>query len=803
MYRKRLLSITTAALAALGTLLLCMGPRNTPLALGMFAAAGISVWVTDIAGWFRLNRAVANVASILALLLSLRTLWSLSGSVQVLSVANLLAYLQIILLFQEKDVRLYWQLLMLSLLQVVVAAAYYHGVLFGVLLVVYMLLGMLALCLLFLERQWTRYGEVSNIRPGPWKRSPSPDSETSDRRWPLAIRRSEFFSAPAGRSAAGLGREIVLRLGLMGLGTLMLTAILFFTIPRLGHSAWRGALVAPKRVVGFNDRVILGELGEVLESNEEVMRLGLFDNQTDQPLKLGGQVYLYGAVMLYYRNGEWKAGTPIPSVGNEPLQEISWLPEDLVRQEITIEPLDRDELFCVMPFVPLESNLDVYIDHGHRRLRRSDHVRSRRFQYTLGTTGVIDGRQARLVPGENSRLTADTLQLPGDELLDSYLPESEIREQEALPRLRALADEWIAESGLPPEDRVGRALYLEQKLAASGLFHYSLQPQKRNPSLDPIEDFVSEHRAGHCEYFATALTLMLRSQGIPARLVIGFHCDEYNDLGKFFQVRQKHAHSWVEAYLEPEQIPEEMLHGKGFWRWPRTGGWLQLDPTPWTEIAGEQAAGPSLGQRFEQAANWVQSIWSNYVLEMDRQRQQETVYEPLARFSRQAIRDLRDPQWWRGLWQRMWTSVTSVWGSVWFWIALAAFVAFLAALGWLLWRLVRRFAGVWRRLAAHSHTTAQATRCSIEFYRRLETLLRRQGIVRQPGQTQQEFAAVAGQRLTEVTGQAALATAPREVVEAFYQVRFGGLPLDSTRAEAVEQALDRLAKCTDNLARRN
>jgi hypothetical protein len=77
----------------------------------------------------------------------------------------------------------------------------------------------------------------------------------------------------------------------------------------------------------------------------------------------------------------------------------------------------------------------------------------------------------------------------------------------------------------------------------------------------------------------------------------------------------------------------------------------------------------------------------------------------------------------------------------------------------------------------------------IAFYQRLESLLKRQGLVRLAGQTQREFAAAAGGRLADVPHLQAVAGVPRRVAEAFYRVRFGGPPLDSREEQAVEQAL--------------
>ena len=70
-----------------------------------------------------------------------------------------------------------------------------------------------------------------------------------------------------------------------------------------------------------------------------------------------------------------------------------------------------------------------------------------------------------------------------------------------------------------------------------------------DPKLDPVEDFLVNRKEGHCEYFASALALLLRSIDIPARMVNGFKGGDWNELAQVMNVRQKHAHSWVEAYI--------------------------------------------------------------------------------------------------------------------------------------------------------------------------------------------------------------------------------------------------------------
>src|SRR5258708_33494589 len=92
-----------------------------------------------------------------------------------------------------------------------------------------------------------------------------------------------------------------------------------------------------------------------------------------------------------------------------------------------------------------------------------------------------------------------------------------------------------------------------------------------DPSIDPVEDFLVSRKEGHCAYFASALALMLRSIGIPARMVNGFKGGDWNDLSNVLTVRQKHAHSWVEALVG------EVGSGDAS---RRTPVWVTLDPTP-------------------------------------------------------------------------------------------------------------------------------------------------------------------------------------------------------------------------------
>lgn len=767
MYLERLLQINVATMATLGTLLLGMGQRTASLPLWMLLAAIASVWLTDATGWFRLNRAVVNLAALAAFCVFVWQVSELRGVVRILAIGNLLVYLQIILLFQQKEIRTYWQLVLLSLLQVVVAAAFQQKALFGVLLVVYLFVGLSALVLIFLHRE--RIGH----RPAR-SRLPAPAAE--GRRWPLAGQEPSFTDSSSGFGGqAGIERELRGRVFRMGVGTLAITLALFFILPRWGHQPWRGPTGEQRLAVGFSETVRLGELGRIIEDPEEVLRVQLFDHATSQPYRASGEIYLRGTVLTHYENGAWDYRLPIGFFNVHPLGITPIrTDEELVRQRITIEPLDRPELFCIWPFANADENQKLLVNPGRGLLLRPQDQMDRRFAYELLTPAFHNRMQAVAVPASFR-----------DQFLARFLRgRVPTAGPGAMPGLVALADEWLTRAQLDPQDRLAHARLLERELRDSGRFEYSLEGQQRDPSIDPVEDFVTKNPQGHCEYFATALVLMLRSRGIPARLLVGYKTDEWNGLGSFFQVRQLHAHTWVEAYLEPKH-----LEGRPDLAGPALnapyGAWLRLDPTPTGSTVRINPVLDMVGKSFD----WLNFLWANYIMEMDQPRQHEAIYDPVGQAIAKTVQRLTDVAWWRSTF----ASITGALGTglrrliLGLLLALLGivllFVLYLSQI--VLRRWLSRFGG---RVALGERDA----RTRVEFYRRLEALLARLGLTRSTSQTQREFAREAGTIIVDATGQQNLAELPVRIVEAFYRVRFGDTPLDNPQAEAVEQALREL-----------
>lgn len=762
MYVERLLQILLATTTVLGALLFGMGERSLVAPLMTAAAAITAFWLTDVAGVLRLNRTLAGLAVLAALALAFWRSRGLSGEMLLWNIAHLLIVLQMIMFFQEKEGRTYGQTLILSLLLVMVATLFNQTALFGLVLVLYALAGLSTSVLLFLVKEHREFASAGGS-PGTAPQAERMAGEATT--WSVCV----------GSPRSALRGDLLRCLTSMAVFTLIFSMFLFFTTPRLGYGAWRGAGGSVRTAVGFSDSVILGEMGEMLEDPQIVLQLTLLDAATREVYRAQGEVYLRGAVLGRYDRGRWWAWTsgwgdmhPAPPL---PFDE---LPEAKVVQRIVIEPMDRGELFCIWPFVVLDETSDVTFDSRTQRLLRNEKMRQYRFEYELGTTGFAQRRQSVWVPCTDYS--------------PDWRAERRLLQSPWLPRLQALAEQWLAEAEVDRRDRAACARLFESRLRDSGMFAYSLHGTARNTQIDPIEDFVSENRVGHCEYFATALALMLRSQGIPSRVVVGYRSDEWNEFSRRFIVRQLHAHAWVEAKIPFDQLPEELRTGESRWQWAN-GAWLRLDPTPASADPAESAVW-AYWDRWQQ---W----WSGYILDMDRQRQYEAVYRPL--------RDVLE-RWWKALsdgdrWRQRWASLVEAFRAASIAARVFSVVVSVVALALILVALVSTVRWMMRRRGRRTAPRGLGADCAVAFFARCERLLRKARCQRIAGQTQREFLRRAAEELVARGASVAVVGELALIGEAFYQVRFGGRPLDAAAMETVERALADVETHLRNLQR--
>ncbi|MBX6314579.1 MAG: transglutaminase domain-containing protein, partial [Isosphaeraceae bacterium] len=343
-------------------------------------------------------------------------------------------------------------------------------------------------------------------------------------------------------------------------------------------------------------------------------------------------------------------------------------------------------------------------------------------------------------------------------------------------RLRRIAEAEIAK--LAPEsrnDRTAIARCLESYLRSTGGFTYSLQMGRNDPTLDPVEDFLINRKQGHCEYFASALCLLLRSVDIPARVVNGFKGGDWNTLGRVLYVRQKHAHSWVEALLSEEPEAE-----------PR---WLTLDPTPASQREAVVAQIGGLATRLRPVSDYLRYLWVFYIAGYSAERQKMILYDPALRLIAEAQRGfgmmLAGP---RALlaWLLDFPDIRSFFSVRGFVVSV---VAMLLLVG--LYRAVLGLSRFLRRRPGDQDSLGLAA--GVAFYHRLLEVLASCGLSRPAAETPREFAHRAALFLAgrEMDGEA-IAEVPTQVVEAFYHVRFGGQRLDPEALRHLETRLDAL-----------
>ena len=242
-------------------------------------------------------------------------------------------------------------------------------------------------------------------------------------------------------------------------------------------------------------------------------------------------------------------------------------------------------------------------------------------------------------------------------------------------------------------------------------FGYTLE-LPRTAVKDPIANFLFERKQGHCEYFASSMAVMLRTLGIPSRVVNGFRTDEFNDLTGNYVVRAKDAHAWVEAYFP------------GY-------GWQTFDPTP----AGNSGT-PQGWNRLALYVDAMASFWRDWVVSYDSSHQYS-----LGQAAFSGTRGLweRSRRWARNHYASMlkWArhSQDRVEHSPGRWVVTGASVVLVLLTLGNLGRIARLLHEKW--LTAHPERSPE--QAASMWYRKMARAVARQGVEKPAAQTPQEF----------------------------------------------------------------
>jgi hypothetical protein len=830
---ERLLSIYTAGLTVLAASILGLRHELPWLPVAAAAAAALAVFVTDYWAVFRLNRWLANAITIVAVAWSLRDFWQLSSEGKLMAIGSMLCLLQIVLFFQEKTVRIYWHLVVLSVLEVVVAAALDLGPSFVPLLVLYLAVGLGTLCVLCAFRETAR-AQPGDWNPGKWlaaawqatmrpvgprrlrlgprskatfalgvvgfERSLSTANQSVASQNPSQPHRGSQFSNRA--DAAALARRLLAQpvvepnrrddasldhcfsarllkrqTALLTATTLLFTIVFFYATPRLGEAFSPCGFLFGGATPGFRPEVRLQRQGRIHLSDKAVMRVKLSRLLDQRSIELVGEPYFHGAILPEYVSDAEGSRWVRPHSSRGMRRSVAPQTRSLVRQDIVVEP-NVSRRFAIQPIQAIEDPTASFgASHGSERVQQQ--------RYSWATPAIVNERQVKAIPNSNHRRNEEEEALFREELnAATQFP------AERFSRLAAIAAEVIAQNQLTDSHSFNKAEALERHFLMPGQYQYSLNlNMSAEENIDPIEDFVANTRGGNCEYFASALAMMLRSQGIPAQLVRGYKGGTFNTVGRYYLVQERDAHSWVEAWMPTEAVPPSDLAGA-----PSEGGaWYRLDPTPGrsNQIALQH---PGMGEQVAQAFDYVELLWRDYVLSLNSTRQEEIVYDPLTARAGALPQwvEMRRVRWWL---RRVGVSLgleTSRRGGLTAPVFEAS--AAVAVIGALLVIAASMYGMriAWTALGRRRTIQQTAANAAPDFYRRLERLMARLAVVRKPAETPREMAAVAHDRLVALAGESTIAALTNEVVGAYYRVRFGKGRLDKVESDAIEQALKKI-----------
>lgn len=347
---------------------------------------------------------------------------------------------------------------------------------------------------------------------------------------------------------------------------LAVAVVVFLTFPRVSQG-WSGrGDAAISSIAGFSDEVSLGQHGSTIAVNPEiVLRVEFPDGP---PASVGG-LHWRGRSYDHFDGVRWSRSRALPpSSAPRSWYRNRWDGETIT-QRIFGAALEARVLFALHPA------LDIAAENGMQPL--FDNAGD--FLYWGSVAPVYTVRSMAARPPASMLREADDgftpparyfLQLPDD--LD--------------PRIRALADSLTA--GL--ETRWDKAVAIERWLGTLG-YTRTLPGTAAETSLD---HFLFERREGHCEYFSTAMVVLLRAAGIEARNVNGFLGGEWSEFGNYLAVTQNSAHSWAEVWFP------------GY-------GWVTFDPTPAATGPGTASAVWFWPGRI--LFDGIQHRWNKWVLD--------------------------------------------------------------------------------------------------------------------------------------------------------------------------------------------
>ncbi|GAB4197220.1 MAG: hypothetical protein OHK0013_05160 [Sandaracinaceae bacterium] len=713
-------------LAYLGLAGLALGGEIDPVSLVLLVVGYAATWGAEGArlhdprwqrGW--------TIGLVVLLVVQLGR--ALAGEPYLASALTFSGALQAARLANRRSAREYLQIALLAFLHLCAATALSTEIVYGLTFLGFVIVVPWMLALTHLRAEIESHHRAQAIEVREAESSHTPDDE----RITLPPGLSDARLARVLSSRRLVGAPFLAGTAVLSVPLFAMTALLFVLFPRVGLGFLAFGSDPGTSVAGFGDQVELGQVGRIRDDPTVVLRVTPPALGDRPPRRL--ELHLRGTSFDHYDGRRWsrtgrEGGRPLRQLFDEYAITRTPRPELDQPYRIVLDHLDQAVVFLPPHTVALEVPPRV-------------------------SGGVEAGRNLVLYPGLDVRYEdADELGLrytawvstaPSLEVVPA-LSGVELARYLQVPdgheRVAELARAWTAGARTDRE----RAQRILGRLRG-GEFTYSLDMQDPG-DRPPLERFLLEWRRGHCEYYASAMAIMLRTLGVPTRNVTGFLGGRWNDYGRYYAVRSGDAHAWIEAYLPGE-------------------GWVAFDPTPGGVDDGGLA---SLLDELRNLADAAIVWWELRVVGYDLRSQRN--------LARDVVRWLRTrPEGASGIDEGTRARSSDRSGG-WAWVLpVVLVVAALAVWGW-----------ARRRTHAASPTPERARRV-VALYRSLEAALAAHGVPRPASCTPLEHAA----HLSAIGF--AHASLVRRITERYNDARFGMAELSAAELEALEEDVARLS----------
>jgi protein-glutamine gamma-glutamyltransferase len=547
----------------------------------------------------------------------------------------------------------------------------------------------------------------------------------------LEMRRSALSCATQARSTDGEPRQMGWWLTGFSPSLLLLilagAAAIFFLIPRVSGGYLSAYAPHGQLATGFSDNVRLGQIGEIQQSNSLVMHV-----QIDGDHSGAYELKWRGIALSLFDGHIWS--NPLPQIqaprsadGRFVLWNADANPPMLPRAvrplhyRVLMEPVGSDVFFLAgRPITLAGPYRQLAMDSGGT-VYNADRERS--ITTYDGSSDLVQPAPAVLRAASND------------------LPRSLALRYLQLPAMDGRVSELARQITVNSANRYDKALAIEQYLRTH--YTYTLQLGSRSPK-DPISYFLFDRKAGHCEYFASSMAVMLRTAGVPTRIVNGFRGGEFNDLTGNYLVRGRDAHSWVEVYF-PGQ------------------GWIAFDPTPSTVAETRSSLG-----RLMLYVDAAAEFWREWVVNYDVLHQQK-LEQHASRKSRDAWEIAR--QWAVERYRGLLDSARHGQDRLLRRPAYSALTFAMICLGMLAALNIPRLLHSLRERRLARRPDREPRRAATLWYQRMLRLLARRGWPKPPQQTASEFA--------QSIGDAGLRRSVTRFTDAYERARFAESAADA------------------------